>query len=211
MIELLGIFVSLLIFMGFSLFPFQVQYCEKVIFKRENCLYDVFFLNLLINFSILFLISFTKINNFYYFIIILSGSVITNIYFFNKNKKNLIKYFNINFLFFIIFNLIIYFYIAKDPTLNWDGQNNWVFKAQNFFYDYNFFDLNEIKEANYYPHFGALIWGFFWKNSILHYEYFGRLIYVFVYLITIFSIFELIEKKKSYKNNLFKFINIDLL
>ena len=195
MIELLGIFISLLIFMGFSLFPFQVQYCEKVLFKRENCLYDVFFLNLLINFSILFLISFTKFNNFYYFIIILSGSVITNIYFFNKNKKNLIKYFNINFLFFFIFNLIIYFYIAKDPTLNWDGQNNWVFKAQNFFYDYNFFDLNEIKEANYYPHFGTLLWGVFWKNSLLQFEYSGRLIYAFIFLVSIFSICDLLNKK----------------
>ena len=195
MIELFGIFTSLLIFIGFSLFPFQVQYCEKVLFKKENCLYDVFFLNLLINFSILFLISFTKINTFYCFIIILSCSFLTNIYFFIKNKKNFIKYININFLFFIIFNLILYFYIAKDPTLSWDGQNNWFYKAQNFFYDYNFFDLKELKEANYYPHFGPFLWGFFWKNSLLQFEYSGRLFYVFIFLVSIFSICDLLNKK----------------
>tara|TARA_Y100000741_G_scaffold194554_1_gene147890 strand:+ start:409 stop:1719 length:1311 start_codon:yes stop_codon:yes gene_type:complete len=199
MIELLGIFLSLLVFIGFSLFPFQVRYCENVLFKKEYCLYDVFFLNLLINFFILFLISFTKINIFYYFVIILSCSILTNIFFLTKNKKNFTKYININLLFFIIFNLTIYFYIAKDPTLSWDGQNNWFYKAQNFFYDYNFFDLIEIREANYYPHFGTLLWGFFWKNSLLQFEYSGRLIYIFIFLVSIFSICDLLNKKSHIK------------
>ena len=30
--------------------------------------------------------------------------------------------------------------------------------------------------------------GFFWKNSIIEYEYLGRLIYIFIYLLAIFSI-----------------------
>ena len=54
---------------------------------------------------------------------------------------------------------------------------------------------NEIKEANYYLHFGALLWGFFWKNSLLQFEYSGRLFYVFIFLVSIFSICDLLNKK----------------
>ena len=49
-----------------------------------------------------------------------------------------------------------------------------------------------------YPHLGTFIWAFFWKNSNLEYEYFGRLFYVFLYLVSLFSINKYIFKDNFY-------------
>ena len=47
--------------------------------------------------------------------------------------------------------------------MTWDGIENWYFKAQNFFYNFNFFDLNNTRGTSYYPHFGSFCGGFFGK------------------------------------------------
>ena len=49
-----------------------------------------------------------------------------------------------------------------------------------------------------YPHFGTYLWSFFWINSLLDIEYFGRLSYLFIYLISIFYIFEKINFKSIF-------------
>ena len=41
--------------------------------------------------------------------------------------------------------------------------------------------------------------GFFLKNSVLQHEYFGRMIYVYIYLLSIFSLCELINKNQLLK------------
>ena len=56
-----------------------------------------------------------------------------------------------------------------------------------------------IGNNNYYPHLGTLVWGFFWKNSFLQYEYLGRLIYIYIYLLSLFSICELISNQNKIK------------
>jgi len=97
--------------------------------------------------------------------------------------------------------------MANDPTLAWDGLENWYYKAQNFFYNYNFFDLKEVNKGfNYYPHFGSFLWGFFWKNSFLQHEYFGRLIYIFIFCLSIFSVCELLNKDNFIKSILISLI-----
>ena len=48
-----------------------------------------------------------------------------------------------------------------------------------------------------YPHLGGYIWAFFWKNSILQLEYFGRLFYIYFYLISIFTIFNIANFKSD--------------
>ena len=64
MIETFGIFLSLIIFLSFSLFPLNTKLYEKICFIKTNYTYDFLFLNLLINFVILFLISFNEIKLF---------------------------------------------------------------------------------------------------------------------------------------------------
>ena len=200
MIEIFGIFLSLLIFFSFSLFPLNVKLYEKLLFTKINYTYDFLFLNLLINFLILFIISFTTLNYFNYFLFVIFSSFVLNIiYYFNNLNIKLKIFKNLNFIFFVIINLLIFTYLSKDPTLSWDGLENWYYKAQGFFYNYNFFDLKVIEGVDYYPHFGTLLWGFFWKNSLLQYEYSGRLIYVFIFLLSIFSICDLLKNKNNVK------------
>ena len=126
-------------------------------------------------------------------------SLISNFYFLIQKKSYFKKYFNIKFLFFFLQNIFIFIYLAQDPTLSWDSQKNWFYKAQSFFYNYNFFDLSDMEGVNYYPHLGTFLWGFFWKNSILQYEYFGRLIYIYIFLFSIFSICDLLKKSENIK------------
>ena len=200
MIEIIGIFLSLLIFLSFSFFPLNTKTYEKILVIKINCIYDYLFLNLLINFVILFLISFTNIDYFNYFLFVVISSLILNIIYYFDNFKSKFKFFkNFNFLFFLIINLFLFTYLSKDPTLSWDGLENWYYKAQAFFYNHSFFDLKNIRGVDYYPHFGSFLWAFFWKNSLLQYEYSGRFIYVFVFLLSIFSISNLIKNKNNLK------------
>ena len=199
MIELAGIILSLLTFLIFSIFPLTVNFSDKYLLKYKFYKYDFLLINLLINFVLLLLLSFTKINLSYYFIFVVFLSLSFNLLLFFKDKNYFLKFKEINFLYFVLINLIIFIFIAKDPTLSWDSQKNWFYKSQSFFYNYNFFDLDKILGVNYYPHLGSYLWGFFWKNSLLNYEYSGRFIYVFVFLLSIFSICDLLNVKKNIK------------
>ena len=61
-----------------------------------------------------------------------------------------------------------------------------------------FFDglfVNDITYKNEYPHYGNYIWAFFWKNSFLQIEYFGRLIYLYIYLLSLFYVFSILKIK----------------
>lgn len=200
MIEIFGIILSLVMFISFSLFPLNIKSYQKIFYAQNDFIYDFLFLNLLINFLIMFLVSFTNLNFFYYFLFIITFSLIFNIInYFNNNNFKFKIFKKLNFLIFIFFNLILFVFIAKNPILSWDGLENWYYKAQHFFNNDNFFNLRDTIGPAYYPHFGTFLWGFFWKNSLLQYEYSGRLIYIFVFLLSIFSVCDLIKYKKNLK------------
>ena len=57
-------------------------------------------------------------------------------------------------------------------------------KKAKIFYNGKFVneDLTIKKE---YPHFGTYLWGYFWKNSLLNYEYSGRLPYILIYVFAV--------------------------
>ena len=74
---------------------------------------------------------------------------------------------------------------------------------------YNFYSGAEYGNLAYfhsltYPHLGSYLWAFFWKNSLLEFEYNGRLFFVFFYLVSIFSISSIILNLKNFskKNQL---------
>jgi len=200
MIELFSVSISFLFLFLLSLFPFRINFFEQKHIFRSFGIFDILLLNLIIHISLILLISFINIDYSKYFISIIIISIFYNFYNFLKIKRFL-KYFqNKNFIFFIILNFFIAIYLISNPILAWDGLENWFFKAQNFFYNYNFFDLSGlIGNNNYYPHLGTLVWGFFWKNSFLQYEYLGRLIYIYIYLLSLFSICELISNQNKIK------------
>jgi hypothetical protein len=105
-------------------------------------------------------------------------------YFFNffRFKKN---YF---FLIFLLFVFILSTQIAQNPRLEWDAAVNWIFKTKNFYDGYDFSNLKNIPGIIAYPHLGSYGWALLWKNSLINYEYTGRIFYIFIYLISIFFI-----------------------
>lgn len=194
MIEVINIFITLVIFLIFFSFPLNIWSVEKYKKINSDSLFENYSLNFLIHISIFLMISFLNINYFIYFIFIMVFSTLYNLYNIFQIQK-LPRYTNFKLIFFfIVINLIIFFKLAGDATLSWDGLENWFFKAQNFYFNYNFFDLINIRGIDYYPHLGGFLWGFFWKNSLLNYEYFGRFIYVFLFTLSIFSLGNVIKK-----------------
>jgi hypothetical protein len=115
---------------------------------------------------------------------------------------NFIKYadFFIKNLFFISLFLLILFClfitIAQSAILTWDGAAHWFFKAQNFYQGSEYKDLKNLP-FNYYPHLGSYIWAFFWKNSFLQLEYSGRFFFIFIFLVSIFSLGQQLNSKFS--------------
>ncbi len=200
MIELFSILLSFLILFSISSFPLKVSFKDQKNFLNYSNIFDVLFFNLTINVIIIFLISFTKLDYTKYFLLIIVVSILFNLYNLIKIKNYLNFFIQKKFIFFVILNFVIAIYLIANPILAWDGLENWYYKAQNFFYNYNFFDLKGLKgNNNYYPHLGTLIWGFFWKNSLLQYEYLGRLFFIYIYLLSIFSICELLNKSIQLK------------
>jgi len=101
-------------------------------------------------------------------------------------------------IFFTFIIFFIFFDIASNLKLEWDGQALWIYKALNFFHNNSFNDLKDTP-LNSYPHLGAFIWGFFWQNNFLQHEYLGRLMIPFIYVISIFSTLDLFKTSKIKK------------
>jgi hypothetical protein len=80
--------------------------------------------------------------------------------------------------------------------LTWDGAGHWLYKTQNFYQGNEFKNLVNLP-MNYYPHLGSYVWAFFWKNSFLQLEYFGRFFYIFVFVVSIFSLGQQLNKNFS--------------
>jgi hypothetical protein len=96
---------------------------------------------------------------------------------------------NIN-IYGIIFPVIcvsIFFDIANQAILGWDGLSHWFWKANNFYQNQ---DVGNIKNLPLpqYPHLGSYIWSFFWKNSLFNYEYIGRLFIPYLYIVSLFCV-----------------------
>ena len=110
MIETLSIFLNLFVYLILCLFPIRItliQQKNSLFFSKH--FFDIFSLNLIINLTIIFLISFTNLNFKIYFYFYILVCIIFNLYLFfiYKNYFKFLK--NINFLFFITINLIIFF------------------------------------------------------------------------------------------------------
>ena len=84
--------------------------------------------------------------------------------------------------------------LIANLKLEWDG-HGWYFHALNFKENYNFFNLENLLRNNQ-PHLGGILWGLFWKLSIVDDEYFGRIFYIVIYVISISTVASVISEKK---------------
>jgi hypothetical protein len=186
MIEIIMILFS--VFNFFIIFTAPVIFFNrKISYFREINLFDIMILNVIIYINLLLFFSFISLNTKFLFLIIsLTGY---SFFFFNlKGYLNLIKN---NLIIFSLFFFILFCFFIKisyDPILAWDGAHHWLMKSKVFF-DGGYIKNIKGVMMDYYPHLGTYLWAFFWKNSYLQIEYFGRFLFIFLFIISFFSCF----------------------
>lgn len=195
MIELtLILFQFFLLFILF-LFPITPYLNSHYLGKYNFDIYNIFCLNIIINLNIFLIFSIFIKNIELLFLINLGLAILFLLY---NLKKNILFFKLINwkllFLFFLV-NISIFISIAEDPKLNWDGVVQWLPKASTYFQGLGFTDVG----AHTYPHLGGFLWGYFWKNSFSGLEYSGRFFYIFFYILSIFSLINLLQINKKLK------------
>ena len=190
MIEIFNIILQFLTFIILFSYPICL-YKNKVFLLPDSFLVNGVYLkisiNILIHINLLLVLSFLNIKTEIYFYIIIFLSVLSNVIFYFSKKKFQPDFDDLLiFYIFIIICLGFFFKTAVDLKLEWDGLNHWFPKALNFYKDIGIQNLENLGFSEY-PHLGTYIWAFFWKNSYLEYEYFGRLFYIFFYVASLFS------------------------
>ncbi len=116
---------------------------------------------------------------------------------FNKIKFSIVSQ---NYFYFLI--IVICFLICLDVayslTLDWDAQKFWFPKVLNFYNNETIDNLVNAPNPQY-PFLGSLLWALFWKISFFSEEYTGRLVYVFLYCISIASLTETLKLSNHIK------------
>ena len=190
MIEIINIIlfpVALIIF-------FQNHFFAKLLKKRfgkENSHFDYYILNLFIILNLILLVSLFNFDIQFTIIIISIYFILVNI--FNFSFKIISKSIYSLLILIIIF-YVLSTYIVANPDLGWDGKFHWYKKALNFYQNMGFENLSNLPKYEY-PHFGVYLWALFWSINPINFEYFGRLFYLFLYLLSIFSIVDLLNNK----------------
>tara|TARA_A100001015_G_scaffold320785_1_gene448484 strand:- start:564 stop:1847 length:1284 start_codon:yes stop_codon:yes gene_type:complete len=203
MIEIINIILfplALIIFFQNHLF---VKLLKKR-FGKENSHFDYYILNLFIILNLILLVSLFNFDIQFTIIIISIYFILVNI--FNFSFKIISKSIYSLLILIIIF-YVLSTYIVANPDLGWDGKFHWYKKALNFFQNMGFENLSNLPKYEY-PHFGVYLWALFWSINPLNFEYFGRLFYLFLYLLSIFSIVDLINNKNL---KLILFITLSLI
>jgi hypothetical protein len=186
--ETFFIFLHFFFLLILFFFPFHFLKNNLIFLKNLN-FYDLICINILTQFTLYLFLSFffsnishLLVGIFFLSFILLFFSGVKNFF---KIKNNIFLLVSI-FLFFIIV-ICNFVTIAYNVRLEWDAIAHWFWKVQNF---YQGGKLENFKNLPYpfYPHLGTYLWSNFLRISYLDYEYFGRLYYAFVYIVSIFSI-----------------------
>ena len=186
MIEIFNIIGQFLIIFLLFNFPLNLKNIKKIKIFDNLDFFEILSVNLFIFLFAFLIISFFSTNYSYIILIILFLSLILNFnslnYISNSISINDLRFIFIFFLSFLVLSVSI----VSNLFLEWDGQV-WINKAINFYDNKSAFNLKilEIDIIKNYPHLGSLLWGIFWKISIINHEVFGRVIYVFIYVLSI--------------------------
>ncbi len=186
MVEIINIIIQILFSLLVLSFPMNLirnDYNKKIL---TLSVIDKLSLNLIFFLNFLLLSSLLNLNIIYIFIFY--SIFITVLYLKNFNKINFKKFkFNYYLIFTLFFIFLISLDVAHELYFSWDTSRNWYFKALNFFQNQNIENLKNFHNDDY-PHLGTFVWAFFWKLPNGEFEYLGRIFYVFIYVLSIFSI-----------------------
>ena len=209
MTEVISIYLQFLIFFIIFQFPINKSILNNYSKLKFN-FFEIITLNIILHLFFYLILSFLSINLKVFFILEiffgLSFIILNIINLFKKNTLAVDDNF-ILIIIFVIFNIILFTQIAGHMRLEWDGLAHWIYKAQIYFQEGTFADIKHV-DFSYYPQLGSFLWGYFWKNSFLELEYFGRLIFPFLYLV---GIFLSVSSLNSNKNLLIKVVIIVVL
>ena len=209
MIEILSIYSQLIIFLIIFQFPLNKPILSNFGYI-ENNYFSILIYNIIIQFFFYLIVSFISfdIKTYFYFQVCFGFLflVFNFIHYFKNYRENSFENFAL-IVIFLLLNIILFTYIALNLKLEWDALAHWMQKAQVFYQNGTFADLKSVS-FSYYPHLGTFLWGFFWKNSFLQLEYFGRLILPFLYLSGIFFAICNILNNKNYIYKVFFLILI---
>ncbi len=182
--------IFLIIFQIFFIFALTFYSVPEIKLgkKLSLSLTDKLAINSLILINIFLVFSFINfnINHLFLFLIFISIFLIIT----KKNKLTTIVNYELIYIFLIIF--LISITLASNLELGWDAKDFWFLKVLNFYQYENLYNLDKLPVTDY-PHLGSFIWSFFWKFPFNQYEYLGRIYFIFFYIISIFSFFELLK------------------
>ena len=211
MIEIISILTHFFVIMTFCYAPNFA--CSLLKGQKNPDIINRLEIGLIINLFLLLILSFilrSGSNVIYYFLIVI---FLINFLFLLKDLfvSYQLKNLEINFVFLLLFFLFFIFSIdlSNNLKLGWDAQNYWLAKKLVFTNGGDFFDLKNTPRDDY-PYLGSFVWHIYSKFSLLGYEYFGRLFYLFLFLLSIFSIASII-KAKAFEKIILIFILIFLI
>ena len=207
MIEIIFIFFQLFVFLCMFSFPFNPKILNQKLNSRvyNFNIFDTLMLNGVVIFNILLILSFLDLNLIFIFYLLISLSLI--FFVFNINSwKYYFKYQKVEIFIFCVMCLVLFLNLAENLKFEWDGIAHWFYKTKSFYEGYGIENIKNLP-APHYPHLGTYVWALFWKNSFVGYEYFGRLIYIFFYILSIFVATNLFK----IKSKIFNFLIIILL
>lgn len=192
MIEFLNIILTISVFSILSFFTFFLFNISKQ-YNYNFDIIDIVGNNFIIFLNFILIVSLTNPNKEILFLICILISLFSFIIFLRKSKliKNKIIYF-----FLILFVVIVSIDISTNFDYTWDTKKYYLHKATGFFQ--NFFIDDFVKKSEY-PHFGTYIWSFFWRNNLLNFEYTGRLIYGYIYVLSVFYFINSFDVKQYIK------------
>jgi len=197
MIEIINIIIQNIIFItltfcgAYSLLGYKN--------KNLNTSYEIIISNLQNNFLFILLLIWLcflfNLNKQFFFILILIFNFFCIFFCLYKknilNKKNLII---LSIIFTVCFILSID--VAHNLLTSHDARKFHIVNATIYYED---FFVKEITYKNEYPQFGNYLWAFFWKNSFLKIEYFGRLSYIYIYILSLIYLFSALKIENHYK------------
>ena len=211
MIEILSILIHFFIIIIFCYAPNFV--CLLIRDKKNPDIINRLEIGLVFNLFFLLIFSFilrSGSNLIYLFSIII---FLMNFLFLLKDlfASYQVKNLKINFIFLLLVFLFFIFSIdlSNNLKLGWDAQNYWLAKKLVFTNGGDFFDLKNTPRDDY-PYLGSFVWHIYSKFSLLGHEYFGRLFYLFLFLLSIFSIASII-KAKAFEKIILIFILVFLI
>tara|TARA_B100000767_G_scaffold274638_1_gene308310 strand:- start:3570 stop:4853 length:1284 start_codon:yes stop_codon:yes gene_type:complete len=169
------------------IFNFSTYEITKKLEIKNFNIFEIMSVNIILFLNLLLFLSLLNITLNYIFIIIILITLLG----FIKNFKSKFLELNVNKIFIIsllLLSFVISIDLASTIDLGWDAKIFGFFKTLNFYQNNNVINLVNLNVRDY-PHLGSLLWSLHWKFPFNYNEYFGRISYIVIYLISIFTFY----------------------